>query len=242
MIVEQAYWDESYAQHAFVRVSAADPTRQYIHRRIPRATPGQTAFEIGCFPGRYLREIGALGYEVHGCDTTPRVERELGAWLAAEQLRVGTITRGDVRTMAPERHDVVASFGFVEHFPDYLDLFRRHFDFVKPGGLVLVTFPNLAGAVQQVLHRALDRENLDRHVLEAMRVDIYRREAECLGTVLYAGYYGAFEFWTDDRRKRNGVVRRLAVQGIHHTRWLWPLLPDSSRWSPYGAILVRAAQ
>jgi SAM-dependent methyltransferase len=240
MVVEQAYWDEGYSRYALARVPEADATRRLVHRLVPRASDGQTALELGCFPGRYLVELGHLGYRVSGCDTTPRVDTDLAPWLRAQSVAVGALRRGDFRALPRERYDLVTSFGFVEHFPDYADVFRCHFDFVRPGGLVLVTFPNFRGAVQRFLHHLLDRDNLDRHVQPAMRLEPYRRVAERLGTVLFAGYYGRFDFWTDDQRGRNGAVRRQLLRIVHLTRGVWPFVPDASAWSPYAAILVRA--
>lgn len=240
MIVEQGYWDQSYAEYRFSRVSPKDHTRQLIERLLPSAMPGQTAFEFGCFPGRYLFEVGSRGYEVSGCDRTPRVAAELPAWLAANQLKVGEFFRCDYRQVPRNRFDVVASFGFVEHFRDYIDVFRFHFEFVKPGGLVLVQFPNFSGVVQRVLRELLDKDNLENHVIAAMNLDEYRREAAQFGEILSCGHYGGFDFWTDHYKHPLGPARGRLLAALMRTQSLWSKMPTASAWAPYGAILVRA--
>lgn len=41
--------------------------------------------------------------------------------------------------------DLVASFGFVEHFADPLPVIKRHIEFFRPKGNVAVVIPNLQG-------------------------------------------------------------------------------------------------
>jgi SAM-dependent methyltransferase len=203
------------------------------------AKPGQTAFEFGCFPARYLFEIGSLGYVVNGCDRTPRVADELPAWLSKNQIKTGQFFQCDFRQVPKNRFDVVASFGFVEHFQDYLDVFRFHFEFVKPGGLVLVQFPNFRGAVQRVLRELFDKDNLDNHVVAAMNLTEYKKAAASFGQVLFCGYYGGFDFWTDHFKGSPGPRRLRLLNALERTRPLWPRLPTAAPWAPYGAILVR---
>lgn len=240
MIVGQDYWDASYATHQFTRVPAQDPTRQIVERYIPLAGPGQTAFEFGCFPARYLYEIGSRGYAVSGCDRTPRVASELPAWLEKNEIRTGNFFQCDFWHVPRSRFDVVASFGFVEHFRDYLDVFRFHFEFVKPGGLVLVQFPNFRGAVQRLLHEIFDKDNLDNHVVAAMNLAEYRSVASSFGEVLFCGHYGGFDFWTDHFNGGPGPRRLRLLNALERTRPLWSKLPTAAPWAPYGAILVKA--
>ena len=52
----------------------------------------------------------------------------------------------DVAALPKESFDVVYSGGFVEHFPDVQPLAQRLCELVRPGGVVVTTVPNLAGA------------------------------------------------------------------------------------------------
>ena len=239
MIVEQSYWDESYSRHRFARVPNSDSTRQVIRRLVPPAKPGQTAFEIGCFPGRYLVELGALGYVVSGCDRTARVEIDLQAWLESQGCQVGRLVRGDFREAASGRFDVVGSFGFVEHFEDFRSVVEFQLRLVKPGGLALVQFPNFYGFVQRTLRQIVDRDNLANHVFAAMNLENYLGWIENFGKVVYAGHYGNFDFWTDDYRNRNSAARNKFVSALNRTQRLWPKIPTSRHWSPYAIVAIR---
>lgn len=239
MIVDQEYWDKSYAQTPLSLVSTDDSTRKLINEILPKAKPSQSAFEFGCFPGRYLIELGKLGYSVSGCDQTPRVESELAPWMSSHGVQTGDFYRCDFRQTPRKRYDIVASFGFIEHFHDYVDVYRFHFEFAKPGAIVLVTFPNFRGIIQNTLHKLFDRENLDRHVIAAMQLDDYRRAARDYGEIIYCRHYGGFDFWTDYAGAQMGTRRRRALAALEKTRRLWPFLPTLSSWAPYAGIAVR---
>ena len=239
MIVEQAYWDSSYKRYAFSRVPETDATRQIIRKLVPPAAHGQSAFEIGCFPGRYLVELGALGYIVSGCDRTERVEIDLKQWLESQACTVGSLSRGDFRSVATGKFDVVGSFGFVEHFEEFRSVVEFQMNLVKPGGLAIVQFPNFHGLVQRTLRALLDRDNLANHVITAMDLNNYLPWIGDFGEIVYAGHYGRFDFWTDDYRGRNGRVRRKLIAMLDQSRPLWSHVPDSRHWSPFAAIAVR---
>lgn len=241
MIVEQQYWDDSYSRYMFARVPANDATRQIIRRLVPPALPGQTAFEIGCFPGRYLVELGALGYTVSGCDRTERVEIDLAPWLRSEGCQVGGLVRGDYRIAAIGKFDVVGSFGFVEHFDDFRSVVEFQINLVKPGGLAIIQFPNFHGFVQRALRCVVDRDNLSNHVISAMDLRNYTNWLADLGKIEFVGHYGRFDFWTDDYRARNSKFRRKVISTFNRTRSLWQRVPDSRHWSPYAAIAVRVS-
>lgn len=239
MIVEQKYWDESYSRSPLSLVPAGDPTRKLIHEVVPRAKQSQSAFEFGCFPGRYLIELGKLGYSVSGCDQTPRVEFELSPWMTSHGVRADQFYRCDFRQTPKKRYDVVASFGFVEHFHDFADVYRFHFEFAKPGATVIVTFPNFRGVVQNTLHKIFDRENLERHVITAMKLEDYLRIANEYGEVIYCSHYGGFDFWTDHSGTGMSRQRKWALSAIEKTKRLWPRIPTMRAWAPYAGIAVR---
>lgn len=58
--------------------------------------------------------------------------------------------------------DVVVSFGLVEHFVETDRCVAALSRFVRPGGMLLTTSPNLAGAVG-LLQRILGRDIYDKH-------------------------------------------------------------------------------
>jgi L-malate glycosyltransferase len=238
-LASQAYWDTAYQRAAFAPAGPENPLRTWLSRHVPRTTSGR-CIEIGCFPGTYSAVLGELGYELNGMDLTPRSDDALPAWLASLGHRVGTFRREDFFEVAARPvYDVVCSFGFIEHFVNWGEVLRRHADFVRPGGLLVVTTPNFRGAVQHALHWLVDRQSLERHNLDSMAV---RRWPPSLGprfSSRVCGYFGRFDFWAN-RQQRN-LAQKAALLGIRAT------LPcarravrfDSETLSPYCGLVAQ---
>ena len=228
-LVTQDYWDDSYRSRPLSAASYDDQVRKWIERHVP---PGSgSCIEIGCFPGRYLAVLGELGYELNGIDLTPRVETDLPRWLRSLGYRVGEFHRWDaMETLPSDRtYDVVCSFGFLEHFREYSSLLRKHADLVGPGGCLLVSAPNFAGALQRILHWTLDRQNLERHYLPAMNPRLWAQTlADANLTVTFAGWFGPFDFWVD--RDPETTFGKSALRLVNRAKIpLGRILPEGSR-------------
>jgi hypothetical protein len=79
--VAQSHWDGGYENLALAPATANDPIRRMLGAILPHAS--LSCLELGCYPGRYLSVLGALGYELHGVDLTPMVDTKLQFWLSA---------------------------------------------------------------------------------------------------------------------------------------------------------------
>jgi 2-polyprenyl-3-methyl-5-hydroxy-6-metoxy-1,4-benzoquinol methylase len=206
-----------------------------IQRFLPRGE-GLSFLEIGCAPGGILGHIcGALGYEAHGLDFACEPS-DIEALLRRHKVNVGEIHKADFLAWRPERRfDIVASFGFIEHFSDPLGLARRHFELAAPGGTVVLGVPNFAHG-QRVLHYVFDRAQLARHNTTCMSLDFMRRVAhENNAELRFAEYVGGhFAFWPghDPRRRITELVMRQSVRALHG---IGRRLPGrTNRWfSPY---------
>lgn len=234
----QSSWDDAYSQYQYRDAADDDALVQWIRRWIPPRTG--TCLEFGCFPGRYLTVFGKLGYELHGVDLTPRVEQDFAPWLSAQGYRVGQIARDDALLWEPNRrYDVVCSFGFIEHFDDWRAVLRRQARLVDRDGWLMITAPNFRGALQWLLHRALDARNLKRHRMGSMDVRAWAEEAEKLGfAVAEAAYIGRFEFWHADE-ERNGFQRLGLKLARRAERWLRRLPAGHRLYSPYCGLVAR---
>jgi len=199
VIVDQEYWETGYQELQLQPACAADELVKFLDCFIGLGH-GKTCLEVGCYPGRYLHFLGSKGYDVSGIDRTPHVHTRLVPWLQANNMSLGTFIVGDFETeRLSERFDLVCSFGFIEHFRNFDEVIGRHASLLKPGGRLIVTAPNFAGLFQRLLHKCLDAENLARHHLAAMNPSKWRRQLEKLGmSVEFDGYFGVFDFWTDN--------------------------------------------
>ncbi len=174
---------------------------------LPRGE-GLSFFEIGCAPGRILADFcGRLGFTAYGLDYAcdPEVvEQEI----RKRGIKVGKIEKGDFFCWRPQqKFDIVASFGFIEHFDDAGAVMDRHFELVKPGGTVVVGMPNFAGG-QKALHWLLDRKNLKGHNTRIMNLPFLEAAARRNGAEIAQARYtgGHFDFgWTTRRRSWRGV-------------------------------------
>lgn len=239
MIVEQSYWDQGYEKRRFFRLPDNDATAVLLKEYIPKASAGDMAFEIGCFPGRFLAELGDLGYILSGCDLTPRVAEDLSPWLSKQGYRVGDFFHDPYEKHIDKQFDLVASFGFIEHFENFDEVFQDHCKMVKNGGYLIVQFPNFRGSVQNKLHSLFDNDNLANHVVDAMNTDYYASILPDDFEILFNGYYGAFDFWYDDFKKRHSPATKLVLKSFLKTKPLWKLARNDARWSPNGAIIAR---
>lgn len=240
MIVDQSYWDTSYDKYKFSRMPSDDPTCALLRQHIPTTTNDKQAFELGCFPGRLLCEIGNLGYTVNGCDLTPRVETDMRQYLVDEGCAVGELKKASYRDYIENQYDLVASFGFIEHFNDYDNIFNAQCRMVKKGGFLVLQYPNFRGFVQHKLHKFFDMDNLNNHVVDSMKLSNYTANIPPDFQILYAGYYGNFDFWIHDFNKKNPRWKRRMLKLLTKTtKSTWKSIPSSPIWSPYVAIIAK---
>lgn len=238
MIVDQEYWNKSYENYVFQRLPIDDPTKIIIERYIPTISEEKNAFELGCFPGRYLVEIGQKGYTLNGCDQTNRVKTDLPIWLQKNQCKVGVFEKSDYKEFYAMQYDLVASFGFIEHFNDYENVFNQQCHMVKSGGILIIQYPNFRGLVQRILHGIFDIDNLNNHVVISMDLNFYSKHLSQDFKIIYCSYYGNFDFWIDDFKNKNGLIKRKFLKYFHKTKRIWSQFPDSRHWSPYAIIIA----
>lgn len=163
--------------------------------------PERSCLEVGVVPGGTLLFFAApYSYSCTGIDFSPWVY-QLKDVFAAQRISAEFI-QADFLTWEPtEQFDLVYSCGFIEHFEDYRQVIEKHWNLVKPGGLMLLTIPVLT-PVQMwsrivFYERVKMREVLDSHNLEIMNLDRLRQEVECLprNEVLVSSYTSEMEMW-----------------------------------------------
>ncbi|MFM7217525.1 MAG: class I SAM-dependent methyltransferase [Bacteroidota bacterium] len=145
-----------------------------------KAEEKKRILEIGCgnsvwlsfFQKEYGFQVFGLDYSEFGCEQTRKILERDGC--------TGEIRRCDL--FAPPADwlgtfDVVCSFGVVEHFTDTAEVIRSISRFLKPGGILITTIPNLNGPtgwLQKVLYRqvydihvVMDKQQLNAAVSKA---------------------------------------------------------------------------
>jgi len=135
-------------------IAASDLARRYFQMRKMRAAerlggfqPAQRLVEVGCATGPYtIRLSTEMGYRMTGVDISPRsieIARELAvslglgdeiAYLQGDFERLECLDDGS--------HDGLVSFSCIRYVPDPLAALLQARRVVKPGGRVVVDFPN----------------------------------------------------------------------------------------------------
>jgi len=199
-LTTEGFWD---AYWAGIQLPALiDPRVQWqyaltqIFQTILPQNCARQLFEVGCAPGRWLVWFGKeFGYRVDGCDTSPR-----GVLLTRENLRInalkGEVYQADVMDAVLTRpYDVVVSLGVIEHFSNPTAIIRRHVELVKPGGLLVLEVPNMAGRINRFLLHAAGMDSLARlHNLRVMTEEFFTGVASEFGLkVALLAYIGGFD-------------------------------------------------
>lgn len=236
--VLQEYWDNGYENLELFE--AKDNLTKWLDVHFYSKFPiseQQTLMEIGCYPGRYLIGFAKHHFKVSGIDLTPHIKR-LNAWFQSNKLNYSEFVNESVLTYQPnKKFDVVCSFGFIEHFANYKEIIQKHIDWSKH--IVIITTPNFRGKIQYRLHRFFDKENLDRHNVEAMNPDEWKELLEKQGyTVTFCGYFGGYDFWYDSKVSLPKYLLRVFYKQIINRILKVVLRFDSKHFSAFAGVIA----
>ena len=155
--------------------------------------------------------------------------------------RIGNFWKQDFEQFQPnEKFDVVASFGFIEHFNNFEEILKKHAALVKSSGYLVVEVPNFFGAFQHWLHVHFDKNNYARHYIPAMNVERLAKVIHEEGyEILYKGYFGALDFWTEHEER--GFFEKSILTVAYRLRpILKKMLPVDQRiYSPFCGLVAR---
>jgi len=162
---------------------------------------GASVVEIGSAPGEHLVKLkdrfGLVPYGIEYSDSGVDVNRTLfvASGIDPENVIPMDFFSDECLERHRERFDVVVSRGFIEHFDDAASVVDRHLALLKPGGLLVVTIPNLRG-VNGALTRLFHKELIPMHNLEIMSKDAFSRLFDPKKVrPLACRYVGTFSFY-----------------------------------------------
>jgi len=154
---------------------------------------GGEAIEIGCGTGSYMIYLSKeFGYRIDGLDYSNNMDY-VRANLAFNGIQDSELFSADFFEFEPARkYDLVLSGGFAEHFDDYELVVRKHAEFAKTGGLVVIIVPNLTH-IHRLLCGWFAPEVLRVHRFPLMRSQTMRQSLENAGlSVLHCEYHKTF--------------------------------------------------
>ena len=165
---------------AFVYDMTVDPDAENNTHAYALAMVGynKSVLEVGCATGYFTKAMVDRGCKVVGIELDPDAAAVAQEW--AERVVVGDIDRGDVwDQIDDESFDVVLCGDVLEHLRDPLGALRSAVRKLKPEGIVVTSFPNVAhGDVRLQLLRGsfryrdlglLDRTHIRFFTLESIR-------------------------------------------------------------------------
>jgi 2-polyprenyl-3-methyl-5-hydroxy-6-metoxy-1,4-benzoquinol methylase len=178
------YWNDSWLVTELTE--AINPSNlsieNYVNRRFHNIfldlfnfpiTPGTSLLELGCAKSSWLPYFAKeYGFKVFGIDYSP-----IGCRMAEKILDLNGIEAEIICSNffePPEKmlnsFDVVVSFGVVEHFENTAECLKSAAAFLKPGGVMFTSVPNLVGwngAIQKKInkpvydiHKLINQEEL----------------------------------------------------------------------------------
>jgi len=168
-------------------------------RHMPK--PGASVVEIGSAPGEHLVRLsetfGLIPFGIEYSDEGVQVNRSLfkERGLDPDNVLAMDFFADDCLDRYREHFDVVVSRGFIEHFDEPGKVIDRHLELLKPGGLLVVTIPNLRG-LNHALTRLFHPELIPMHNLEIMAKVPFLQLFDA-GKVrpLVCAYVGTFSFY-----------------------------------------------
>jgi len=170
------------------RVSAADRLRGLRRRRkyldvFPAWTGQGRLLDVGCANGRFLRQMGAVGWRLAGIEFDPEA-------VAKARTVTPDVFEGDPvdAPFAPGRFDLVTAFHVIEHLPEPLLALRRMVEWLAPGGLMIVEVPNAGGVGARMFGRYWSGLDFPRHLIHFTPVTMGAMVARAGGRVERAAH------------------------------------------------------
>jgi SAM-dependent methyltransferase len=118
--------------------------------RIERLRPEKgRLLDVGTAAGAFLAAANARGWQAEGCEPN-RWMAEWGSRHYGALIRAGELFDHDY---PPESFDVITLWDVVEHTPDPARVVSRISDLLKPGGLLIVNYPDRGSWIARLLGR-----------------------------------------------------------------------------------------
>ncbi len=169
---------------------------------------GQRIVEIGSAPGDHLVRLasffGLIPYGIEYTQAGAKLNQQLfeQAGIPKEQVIIGDFFSPEIQNQYAQFFDIVLSRGFLEHFENPKTVIQHHLHLLKPGGLLIVTIPNLRGFVNHFWVSRFSKEELAIHNLAVMEKKAF---ASCFDfpemIPIYCSYFGTLNFnlWKADQ-------------------------------------------
>lgn len=206
-ITEKSFWEEYWGNIELPKkvdfsFKNDNVIANTILQNIPKAKKNEVALEIGCAPGKWmLLFYEYLNYDIEGfeyLETAAKKTIENLVLSGVNRNRFNVKTSDFLEERPVSQYQVVSSFGFVEHFENYQEIIKKHFEFTINEGYVVIGFPNFRGLnyyIQKVIDSIAGTDIIANHNIHMMDIDIMKDTIQSLNKeIIYIDYIGGLEF------------------------------------------------
>lgn len=153
-----------------------------------------SVLEIGAAPGKWLSIFPKDSFAVAGIEYSQLGINALRENMELLGIKPLELIHGDFFVVEPRPDfDIVMSLGFIEHFEDPVAVIRRHIDWLRPGGALVIGVPNFTG-LHGFAQRILDISILRAHNTTVMNRVFFESLPTQLGLEKWSvEYLGSFE-------------------------------------------------
>lgn len=195
-LTQQEHWDQQWDSFELKKNITKHALHDLFQKYLQKNNESEF-IEIGCTPGLtmgYFQKY--FGYKVSGIDYS---ETEL----TRKVLKFNNIDNCELynidftKETINKEYDVVASFGFIEHFTNPDEIIKKHISLLKKNGVLILGIPNLR-KIQYIMKYVFERDMLKLHNIATMDLDYLTNVIESNGLkIMFCNYNKTFDFWLD---------------------------------------------
>jgi cyclopropane fatty-acyl-phospholipid synthase-like methyltransferase len=233
--------------------SATNYTSRILHSIFSKyleGASGKTLLEIGCgnsawlsyFANTFGLKVSGIDYSEKGCEQSEKIfERDHVE---------GKIYFGDFFSPpleVPHDFDFVYSGGVVEHFEDTSAAVNAFSLYLKKGGIMITTLPNMAG-ISGLIQKAFNKPVYDTHV-PLTKEDIVSAHKKAGLEIIHSQYYASISMYInlesiDGKKVSLLPLKKLITKSLSvFSKGIWKIentigfLPTSAFFSP-GIVVI----
>ncbi|HLG35892.1 MAG TPA: class I SAM-dependent methyltransferase [Bacteroidia bacterium] len=247
-LTEKSFWDDMWSESHHVINPDKNKNSAHVRRvldifeRYLSINENLNILEIGGAGGGYLMYmVKNFKYRAYSLDYSDSGNELTAKYFSKAGVPVKIFQRDLFSDLSDlPKFDIVYSLGLIEHFSDPLPCIAKHYELLKPNGILILGVPNLGGIYTPFL-KVLAPEELHAHNLKTMKLRAWNEfEKKFNLKIIFRDYVGGFEPAIMHKQEKKSSLTKVflrAVKFIAALSYHYPLKLlkkyDSGLWSGY---------